>query len=57
MYKMEVTLTSEDIIKIVTHMCERKDSLKINVDVGRLEYVLFDAIKNIKQVDFFNEEN
>lgn len=53
---LNVKLTSLDIINMVEHMCKNDQDLKKHVGPGGLEFLIFDAIRDLKGVDFFKEE-
>ena len=55
--KYEVTLNSNDILKITEMICKRDETIRKKVGPASLEYELFQAIRTLKGIDFFEEED
>jgi hypothetical protein len=52
----EVTLNYEDIIQIIECICIEDRDMRVKVGSAQIEYLIFKAIRDIKQMDFFKEE-
>ena len=53
---LNVKLSYLDILNVIEHMCKNDQDLSKQVGPGGLEFLLFDAIRDLKGVDFFKEE-
>lgn len=50
-----VTLTFEEILKITERMCKGDERMRNHVGIAWLEYLIFEAIRHVKKVDFLTE--
>lgn len=54
--ELTVTLNYDDLVNIPERMCKEDDTLSRHVGVAWVEYLLCEAIRHLKGVDFFKEE-